>query len=252
MRFRKSAPRASSPCLRAPEAGRGAGWAWLGVILAVLVALPPLGAAAAIEGKVALPPAKSPPVVQRRYDMLSTPVPKTPDGRNDLGILIRLRVASPNPPVAVVYLEGDFPRPAKPPTVRMEQRDQAFVPALLPIQVGTNVEFPNLDQGLHSVFTKNSIKEFDLGRYRPNETPPPQLFDRTGLWTIRCDIHDNMVALILVLPTPYFVVTDREGRYRLPDLPPGRYTLSVWKDSATTLSVPVTVPADGVLKVDFP
>ncbi len=252
MRFRKSAPRASSPCLRAPKGGRG--WAALGGLLVVLLIVPRLGAAAAIEGKVTLPPVRTAAPVQRnRYDILSSS-PKAADDRNELSIVVRRGVAAPNPPVAVVYLEreGGVPRPARPPLARMEQRDQKFVPALLVVQVGTNVEFPNLDQGLHSVFTRTSLKPFDLGRYRPNETPPAQLLDQPGLWTMRCDIHDNMVGLVLVVPTPYFVQTDREGRFRLPDLPPGRYTLSVWKSSDTTLSVPVTVPAEGTVKVDFP
>jgi plastocyanin len=214
---------------------------------------PSLGAAAAIEGMVKLPPAKPTPLVPlNRYDLPSMAVPKSADDPNELTILVRRGVAAPNPPVAVVYLEGDFPRPAKPATMRMEQRDLKFVPALLVIPAGTYVEFPNLDQGLHSVFTRNLLKDFDLGRYRPNETPPAQLFDRPGLWTMRCDIHANMIGLILVLPTPHFVVTDREGRFRLPDLPPGKYTLSVWKASDTTLSVPVTVPAEGTVRVDFP
>ena len=78
------------------------------------------------------------------------------------------------------------------------------------------------------------------------------LYDKPGLGILYCDIHSNMRALILVVPTPWFVVTDKDGRYRLPDVPPGRYKLKVWKDSSTTLEREVVIPAAGTLHVDFP
>src|SRR5439155_1298283 len=99
----------------------------------------------------------------------------------------------------------------------------------LPVQVGTKIEFPNLDDTYHSIFSYSPAKRFDLGRYRPEERPiPSEIFDKPGLVTLRCDIHEHMRGLILVLNTPHFVVTDANGRFRLGGLPAGQYTLKAW------------------------
>jgi hypothetical protein len=73
-----------------------------------------------------------------------------------------------------------------------------------------------------------------------------------GLVVLRCDIHEHMRGLILVVDTPYFIVTDTEGRYRLVGLPAGRHTLKVWLDSRTILERPVDLRGDETLHVDFP
>jgi len=72
-----------------------------------------------------------------------------------------------------------------------------------------------------------------------------------GLVTLRCEIHEHMRAVVLVLNTPHFVITDTEGRFRLSGLPVGRYTLKAWLNSKTTLERPVEL-TDTVLRVDFP
>jgi len=193
-------------------------------------------AQAVIEGRVQLPKAHSAPVMNKRYEIVTTG-----------GVL------APNPPVAVVYLEGLFPLPASPPVQQIIQTNFAFVPALLAVQVGTKVEFPNLDNTFHNIFSYSPPKRFDLGRYRPDERPiPSQLFDKPGLVTLRCDIHEHMRGLILVLETPHFVTSDTEGRFRLSGLPAGRYTLKAWLSSKTTLERPVELKSGETFQVDFP
>ena len=207
---------------------------WLGLLVGLLPGL--LSAQAVIEGRVPLPKARTAPVVNKRYE-----------------IVTKGGVVATNPPLAVVYLEGSFPAPAVPPVAVMAQKDLTFVPLLLPVQLGTRVEFPNLDDTYHDVFSYSAPKRFDLGRYRADEKPvPAQTFDVPGLVTLRCDIHEHMRGLILVLATPHFVITDPEGRFRLEGLPPGRYVLKAWVDSKTTLTQPVELKAGTVLKVDFP
>jgi len=121
------------------------------------------------------------------------------------------------------------------------------------VQVGTRVEFPNLDDTYHSIFSYSPAKRFDLGRYRPEERPiPSQVFDTPGLVTLRCDIHDHMRGLILVLDTPYFVVTGADGRFRLSRLPAGHYTLKAWIDSKTIRERPVELKSGETLHIDFP
>ena len=162
-------------------------------------------------------------------------------------------VLGTNPPIAVVYLEGSFAPPASLPMKAVTQKDMDFLPALLPIQTGTRVEFPNEDDTYHNIFSYSPAKRFDLGRYRPDERPiPSQVFDKAGLVTLRCDIHEHMRGLILVLNTPYFVTTDTNGHFRLTGLPAGKFTLKAWVDSQTTHEKPVEVKSGATLHVDFP
>ena len=192
--------------------------------------------AATVEGRVTLPKTRATPVVNQRYE-----------------IVAKAGVLSTNPPVAVVYLEGKFPQPATQPVAQITQKDLTFLPSLLAVQVGTKVEFPNLDDTYHNIFSFSPPKRFDLGRYRSDERPvPSQVFDVPGLVTLRCDIHEHMRGVILVLDTPHFVVTDAEGNFQLSGLPPGRYRLKAWLNSKTTLEQEVEVIAEKRVRADFP
>lgn len=203
---------------------------------AVLIALSTTASGdAVIEGRVALPKAHSAPVMAKRYEIVS-----------HSGVL------STEPPVAVVYLEGSFPKPGSLPTKQIGQKNLTFVPSLLPVQVGTKVEFPNFDDTYHSIFSYSPAKRFDLGRYRPEERPiPSEAFDKPGLVTLRCDIHEHMRGLILVLDTPYFVVSDSNGRYRLRGLPSGKFVVKAWIDSKTTREQAVELKNAETVHVDF-
>lgn len=204
--------------------------------LLLIAAFAAAGHAAEIEGRVSLPKLIVAPVKQQRYEVVSTG-----------------GIVATNPPLAVVYLEGDFPAPPSTLTVQLPQKDMAFIPALLPIRTGTRVEFPNHDDQYHNVFSFSAPKRFDLGRYRPDDRPvPAQVFDKAGLVTLRCEIHEHMRGLILVLDTPHFVVTDAAGRFKLTGLPSGRYTLKAWIDSKTTRAHTVELNAETRLKLDFP
>jgi plastocyanin len=204
-------------------------------VLSALTAAAGFGQAA-IEGRAVLPKPLHAPVMNKRY-----------------GIVAFGGVLSPFPPVAIVYIAGSFPPPSSVPQAGMAQKDLNFMPAILPVQVGTRVEFPNLDDTYHNIFSYSPAKRFDLGRYRSDERPIPSvLFDVPGLVTLRCDIHEHMRALILVLDTPHFVVSDAQGRYRLEGLPGGHYLMKVWLDSRTTLERPVDLQTGSTLRADFP
>jgi plastocyanin len=193
-------------------------------------------ASAVVEGRVELPKSHTAPVQAKRYE-----------------IVTKGGVLSTQPPLAVVYLDSAFPQLASLPTKQVAQKDLTFVPALLPVWVGTKVEFPSFDDTYHNIFSYSPAKRFDLGRYRPDERPiPVQVFDKPGLVTLRCDIHEHMRGLILVLNTPYFVMTDTDGHFRLSGLPAGHYTLKAWIDSRTTREKPVELKNGQTLHVDFP
>jgi hypothetical protein len=152
-----------------------------------------------------------------------------------------------------VYLEGLFPaKPTNALTPRiLGQRNLQFAPALLPIQKGTVVEFPNYDDLYHNVFSYSKTKRFDLGRYRKDERPAAQLFDKPGVVKLNCEIHEHMRGIILVLDTPYFTKTDTNGHYRLESLPAGRFTLKAWLNEKTTWQREVELQAGKTVGVDF-
>jgi plastocyanin len=211
---------------------------WWFVLTNTICGLLPISVLAdgVIEGRVELPKLHSTPVMAKRYEIVTVG-----------------EVLKTSPPVGVVYLEGNFSKPSLPPKKEVAQKGLAFLPSLLPVQVGTKVEFPNFDDTYHNIFSYSPAKRFDLGRYRSEERPIPSVvFDRPGLVTLHCEIHEHMRGLILVLDTPYFTITDADGRFRLSGLPSGSYTLKAWIDSKTTRQQSVELKSGASAHVDFP
>jgi len=154
---------------------------------------------------------------------------------------------------AVVYLDPG-PRGAfelnESARASMDQRDQAFVPHVLAITVGTTVDFPNSDVTFHNVFSLSKTKAFDLGRY-PRGRSKSVRFDRPGVVRVFCDIHSHMSAYILVFTHRFFAVTDASGRYAIAGVPPGSYTLAVWHEGEVRERRSVSVPDNGVVESVF-
>jgi len=129
---------------------------------------------------------------------------------------------------AVVYAVPEG-RPVPPPrrAAVMEQKNRAFIPHVLAVQTGTAVRFPNLDDVQHHVYSFSPAKTFQLPLYK-GSPPNPVIFDKAGVVTLGCNIHDQMSAVIVVVDTPYFEKTAANGRASLHDLEPGRYTVRAW------------------------
>ncbi len=155
---------------------------------------------------------------------------------------------------SVVYLDP-APRAAfdtrEEPRPRLDQRNETFVPHVLPIVAGTTVDFPNNDQTYHNVFSLSKTKTFDLGRYAVGRSKSVR-FDRPGIVRVFCDIHSHMSAFILVFAHRYFALSESDGTYRLENVPPGTYTVVAWNESAPLESRRVVVPeAGGEVEVNF-
>ena len=189
-----------------------------------------------VEGRVDLPKPEATQIMGARY-------------QTDL----QTSAHPANAPCAVVYLEGVLPKSfSRTNTIaEMEQKNIAFSPGLLAIQVGTTVEFPNLDDTYHNVFSYSKTKRFDLGRYRKGEKAASVLFDKPGVVTLHCEIHASMRGTILVLDNPYFEKTDPQGSYHIGPIPFGHYLLKAWVSEDDIRVRQVEITQDGTLRVDF-
>jgi plastocyanin len=161
----------------------------------------------------------------------------TVDVRNPRGIAVQ---------DAVVWAVREGREGGGPPARRtaiMDQKNRMFVPHVLAVQTGTAVEFPNSDDVRHQVYSFSDAKKFQLPLY--SGTPAsPIVFDKSGVVSLGCNIHDRMNAYIVVVDTPYFAVTARDGRVTLPSLGAGRYMVHVWHADLKAASTPLTLGAD--------
>ena len=149
-----------------------------------------------------------------------------------------------DPSAAVVYLVG-FTEPATGSVVTIEQRGRRFVPDLVAITAGDDVDFPNRDSILHNVFSTSSVRPFDLGSYKRGQSKRKG-FPTAGVVDVYCNIHPEMAATILVLPNRRFTRPGRAGRFNLPGVPPGRWTVFAYVRAAVRpASAVVEVGADG-------
>ncbi len=148
----------------------------------------------------------------------------------------------------VVWLERlpeglAVPAPAGPhPT--LEQKRQRFMPRVIALQSGATVDFPNRDPVYHNVFSVSPARRFDLGKYREGQSRSVR-FEKTGVVRVFCDIHSDMAAFIVVIGHHVFARADAGGRFTLPALPGGSYTLRVWHPERGESRLDVRVPEDG-------
>jgi hypothetical protein len=162
------------------------------------------------------------------------------------------RPRATTPRDVVVYLEGPNaqinPRAGIPRLPALRQINQSFEPHVLGVSVGTTVDFPNGDLVYHNVFSYSKAKKFDLGYYGKGKSKQVT-FDRPGVVQVFCDIHSTMSAYILVVDSPFVTQPDQAGRYEIPNLPAGKYTLRVWHPDLGDRSMAVTV-GDGATDLD--
>lgn len=130
---------------------------------------------------------------------------------------------------AVVYAMPVIGKPTKPPEPAIiDQVHRQFVPLVSVIQTGAMVTFPNKDNFEHDVYSFSPAKTFELKLYHGVAANPVQ-FDKPGLVVMGCNIHDMMIAYVLVVDTPYFAKTDASGKATITDLPVDGYRVSAWQ-----------------------
>jgi plastocyanin len=149
----------------------------------------------------------------------------------------------------VVYLEGEN-LPSHTITATMNQKNRRFAPDLVVIPVGSTVSFPNQDEIFHNVFSLSKPKSFDLGNYPMNQTRTVN-FPKPGLVFVNCHLHPNMTAAIVVTPNRFGVKADESGRFVLPQVPPGKYTIVAWHKTAGYFRQEIQVTEKGRSGVEF-
>ncbi|VVD68227.1 methylamine utilization protein [Pandoraea anhela] len=129
---------------------------------------------------------------------------------------------------AVVYLtpeDGKVPA-VRPAPASIVQNHKRFMPMITVVQKGAAIDFPNRDDIAHDVYSLSDAKRFELKLYRGGSKQV--VFDKPGVVTIGCNIHDMMIAYVVVVDTPYFAKAGDDGRGELPKVPAGRYRVAVW------------------------
>lgn len=128
---------------------------------------------------------------------------------------------------AVVYAEPEVKSALLVTPAIIEQRGKQFNPLVSVVQTGADITFPNFDSVRHHVYSFSPAKTFELKLYSGVPANPVK-FDKAGTVILGCNIHDNMLAFIKIVDTPYFTKTNKMGKAILRDLPNGDYTLKAW------------------------
>ncbi len=152
---------------------------------------------------------------------------------------------------AVVYIGAiagkTFPAPKE--HARIDQKNLVFSPHILPVLVGTTVDFLNSDAVLHNVFTPEACAEkFNLGTWPQGESKS-YTFKKECAAVLLCKVHPEMEAYVVAVPTPYFASAKADGSFHIGDVPDGSYTVKVWHPKLKAAEKPVTVA--GATEVNF-
>jgi plastocyanin len=135
-------------------------------------------------------------------------------------------------------------------SVTIDQVHLRFVPRTLAVTPGTPVRFLNSDPLLHNIFSPGP-EGFDLGT-RPQDEAATHTFESEGVHVVLCNIHPEMVAYVMVVPSAHKTVVGPDGSFLLPDVPPGRYDLHVWSVRRSgRFSMPLQVGPTGSRGVDL-
>ena len=146
--------------------------------------------------------------------------------------------------VSITEVSGSYSAPSKP--VVMNQQDKEFLPHVLAIMKGSTVRFENSDPFFHNVFSSSRVQSFNVSQEKKGDYTDVK-FPNSGIVPIKCHIHASMKAYIVVLPNPFFGVSNGSGIFRINNVPAGTYTLKIWSEEGSKTES-ITVPASGDVK----
>jgi plastocyanin len=205
-------------------------------------------------------------IVSTRAGSAAQPQPPAVRGRVEIGIPISARRPSSAYPTravqtaalapiselrhVVVYVKNAPERQVTPVKVEIRQRNENFIPRMVAVPIGSQVEFPNDDPFYHNVFSLSRPRNFNLGRYPRGHTKRVQ-FDKPGIVKVFCDIHSHMSATVMVFNHPWFAVPDENGRFELPPMPGGDREITAWHERLGDTTQRVRIDAGRTAVADF-
>ncbi len=153
----------------------------------------------------------------------------------------------------VVYISGGADTISPPPTspAIFDQKDCHFTTHVLVLQAGQELQMSNHDPLAHNIHPMPHINREWNKILLPGTPPSSYSLDSPEFIPVKCNIHPWMHAYFIVLQTKYFAVTGEDGRYTLPELPPGKYTITAWHEVFGTQSKEITVGGGEQTSVDF-
>jgi plastocyanin len=216
-------------------------------VLCIIGALAASGAAQDITGTI---------TIKKR---LTKPSVTAPVSVYQRGTTIKLGKDAVEDPITVelahvaIYLEG--PEPAGPAPdahgpLEVQQADRRFGPDFVVIPAGSAVAFANMDPIFHNVYSLSKAKSFDLGNYDRGKSRSVT-FQKPGIVEVYCHLHPNMAATVVVTPNRWYAQPGKDGQYRIPDVPPGKYTLVAWHRTAGFFRKQVKVTSEHKSTADF-
>ncbi len=192
----------------------------MSVFVRIFPSLIPVLVLAGIASGVATAPPRSPQSIVRGRIEILNPRVKLPGGQADASGVVLWLI-----PLKAIPQPEDLALQKR----NLVQQDKRFIPHIMAIQVGTEVDFPNHDPFFHNVFSLFNGKPFDLGLFANGESRTVR-FNRPGVSFIYCNIHPQMSAVIVTVATPYFAVSTSDGSYSIKDVPRGDYDLHLWHE----------------------
>ena len=133
----------------------------------------------------------------------------------------------------------------------MDQKNMAFIPHILPLLKGTTVDFLNSDMVQHNVYSPDAVTDnVNLGTWLKGEVRP-FTFNKLGVASMRCNVHVDMLAYVLVLQNPYFAKVNNDGSFSITNMPEGKYTLKLWNERYKAGDRQVEVKANATSTIEF-
>jgi hypothetical protein len=215
----------------------------LAIIVAALGLGVPPAAAGVIRGVLVTSPRRTP--TRTAADSAAAARPGLQRGASDAVVYLEQVPDKVEKKLTHRGLFRKAPRPS-----RIVQIKLRFVPRVLAAAAGTAVEFQNLDRVYHNTFSVSVAKRFDLGKYPPG-TLDTVVFERVGVANLHCDIHPDESGFVVVVPNHAFTRPDSLGRFALPKLPRGQYTVRVWHPRLGEISRAVEIPKHGDVALEL-